>query len=160
MAHLNLMSEIHILRFLLEQSEKRTGQPPVVVFAHSQGAMIIELALNGLTLDERSRLHVYTFGGAVFIAPSKAHEKSHNYFSIADIIPRILNHELSMLFLALDKGKKSKLTEDEILRQIAQEDTDRMLDTLDAKTRERFTQLFLSCLCNCRATCATIRNGP
>jgi len=131
---------VQFLRFLLEQSEKRTGKPPVVVFAHSQGAMIIELALNGLTLVERGRVHVYTFGGAAFIAPSKAHEKSHNYFSIADIVPRIMNRELSLLFLALNEGKKAKLSEDEILRQIAEEDTDRMLDTSDAKTRERFTK--------------------
>lgn len=128
------------LRFLLEQSANRTDKPPVVVFAHSQGALIMDLALDGLTPSERKQIHVYTFGGAAFVMSQKAHEESHNYFSISDIAPRILSNEMSMLLLRINEGKKAKLSEDQVLMRLAERDADRFLDTSDTKTRETFAK--------------------
>ncbi|OHE77708.1 MAG: hypothetical protein A3F67_12055 [Verrucomicrobia bacterium RIFCSPHIGHO2_12_FULL_41_10] len=128
------------LRFLIEQSEKQKNKPPVVIFAHSQGAMIINLALDELTAVERSKIHVYTFGAAAFIPPQKTHSQSHNYVSIADRIPRVACNELIVLWLRIKHWTTAKLSIQEAIDIIAGEDMDRALDTSDVKTREIFTE--------------------
>lgn len=94
------------LRFLIEQSEKNKTHLPIVVFTHSQGALIVDLALDGLKPSEREKIRVYTFGGAAFISFQKAHPQSHNYMSIADAVPRISSNELTFLLLRIEEGKK------------------------------------------------------
>jgi esterase/lipase superfamily enzyme len=43
-------------RYLLSLSEKIDSHPPVIIFAHSQGAIISEHALKHLNIDERRRV--------------------------------------------------------------------------------------------------------
>lgn len=54
-------------RYLLSLSEKIDSHPPVIIFAHSQGAIISEHALKHLNIDERRRVLIFTFGGGKII---------------------------------------------------------------------------------------------
>jgi hypothetical protein len=92
-----------MLSDLSEQSPSKV-KPPIIVFAHSQGALIAYLALNRLETQERQRIRIFTLGGAAFIAPDTAHPESHNYFSIADPVPRFTSYDFCMLLLRLYEG--------------------------------------------------------
>lgn len=140
---LNYRSEVikygvHFLKFLIDQSNQNPSKPPIVIFAHSQGALIIDLSLNGLTPEERSRIHVHTLGGAAFISPSKANPNSHNYFSVADPIPRISTPDFTMFLLRLYEGKKLGHMPLQLLDHLIQEDIDVYLDTQDPTALEEF----------------------
>lgn len=50
-------------RYLLSESEKDETHPPVIIMAHSQGAIITEHALEILSKKEREQLIIFTFGG-------------------------------------------------------------------------------------------------
>ena len=128
------------LRFLIEQSEKYANRPPVVVFAHSQGALIVDLALDGLQPSEREKICVYTFGGAAFISSQKAHPLSYNYLSIADVIPRISSSELTFLLLRIEEGKKTNLSAAEVMEHMVEEDVEKFLDTSNPDTRNTFAE--------------------
>lgn len=62
-------------RMLIKLSDANPSKdkPPIVIFTHSQGALIANLALNRLEPQERQRLRIFTLGGAAFIAPDFAH---------------------------------------------------------------------------------------
>ena len=53
---------VQFLQYLLALSEQQDNSP-VVVFAHSQGAAIVEHALASLSYDERKKIRIFTFGG-------------------------------------------------------------------------------------------------
>ena len=70
-------------KMLIDLSEQTSSQnkPKIIVFSHSQGALIANLALSRLTPKERQKIHLFTLGGAVLIEPDAAHPESHNYFN-------------------------------------------------------------------------------
>lgn len=140
---LNYRSEVvkfglQFLRFLIELSNQSPSKPPIVVFAHSQGALIVDLALDELKPEERNRIHVYTFGGAAFIPPGKAHPDSHNHFSIADVIPRIAMQDLSAVLFRLYEGKKMGYNPSQVIDQLIQEDVEIHLDSQNLVLVEEF----------------------
>jgi hypothetical protein len=108
-------------KFLIDISNQDLSHPPIVIFAHSQGALIADLALNYLTSAERNRIHIFTLGGASFIPHGKAHPDSHNYFSIADKIPLFASKESCRILLKLRDSKKG-LTPSQIIDECIKED--------------------------------------
>lgn len=105
------------LRYLLSVS-KQEGGSPVILFVHSQGAIIAEHAIELLNQSERKDLRIFTFGGGSFLSPGKTHEDTHNYASAADLVCRAgsLNHQ----YLALQRyyGHKEGLTEQQVIEQL------------------------------------------
>ncbi len=63
---------VKFFRYLLSESEKERIHLPVIIMAHSQGAIITEHALEILNKKEREQLIIFTFGGGSFIAPEKS----------------------------------------------------------------------------------------
>lgn len=100
---------VRFFRHLIKLSTDDAKHPPIIVFVHSQGAIIAEHALEYLTPAERKRLRIFTFGGGSFISSSKCHPDSDNYASAGDLIskggsPNHQNLALS-LYYAAQKGE-------------------------------------------------------
>lgn len=73
---------VQFLKMLVDLAEQSpsTVKPPIIVFAHSQGALIANMALNRLPATIRQRIRVITLGGAALVSPDISHPESHNYF--------------------------------------------------------------------------------
>jgi hypothetical protein len=129
---------VRFFRYLLWLSEQDSNQSPVIIFAHSQAAIISEHALELLSKRERDQLRIFTFGGGSFIAPGKSHPESHNYASAADLVCRMGSPTLQMLALKRYYGMKSGLAESQIIRQLAVQDVMLDLDTLNMEVFETY----------------------
>ena len=127
---------IRFFQHLLAESEREHA--PVVVFVHSQGAIITEHALEVLSQKESERLIVFTFGGGSFIAPGKAHPDSHNFASSSDPICFFASPTLRFLALQRYFGSKEGLSEQEVIRQLALADAMLDLDSIDKKTIDKY----------------------
>ncbi len=112
----------HFFKFLIDQSNRSPAQPPIVIIAHSQGALIADLALDHLNLAEQARIHIFTFGGAAFISPKKCHPHSHNYFSFNDPIPQTASKDACILLKKLREGEKRGDTAQKVIEECLQED--------------------------------------
>ena len=94
-------------QLLITLSHHHATPSPVIIFLHSQGAIIGDLALEHLCLSERQQLRLFTFGVGSLIAPGRAHPDSHNYISIADLIPKIGSSTARIAFRVC-LGRQSK----------------------------------------------------
>jgi pimeloyl-ACP methyl ester carboxylesterase len=117
---------------LAEQSPS-TVKPPIIVFAHSQGALIANIALNRLPATIRQRIRVITLGGAALVSPDISHPESHNYFSVGDLVPRLTSCGLALFLLELHEGTKAGLTIPQIIAQMIQDDADTSMTSQDGK---------------------------
>lgn len=135
-----IKNAVQFLRFLLATSESQENNPPVIVFAHSQGAEIVEHAVALLSNQEKQKIRIFTFGGWSFIPPGVTHTESHNYASVGDLIPRIGSFNLQYLALRRYEGLKEGLNQEEIIRRLAFGDAIHDLDCLDPHVLERYTQ--------------------
>lgn len=130
---------VQFFRYLLKLSEQDSTQPPVIIFAHSQGAIISEHALELLTPQERQKIRIFTFGGGSFIAPGTSHPDSHNYASASDLVCRLGSPNSQILALQRYYGLKEGLSEEKIIRQLAVQDAMLHLDTLNPDVIEIYT---------------------
>ncbi|MBM3193180.1 MAG: hypothetical protein FJZ59_02970 [Chlamydiae bacterium] len=119
--------------YLIKESVREGSEIPIVIFAHSQGAIIAEHALNRLTSIERNKIRIFTLGGGSFILPSKAHSDSHNYASTADLICRLGSPHLQILALHKHEGIKNDLNERTIISELARKDAFLQTDSFDAR---------------------------
>lgn len=131
---------IQFLKHLLGLAEGLKLNSPVVIFVHSQGAAIIEHALAGLSSQERKKIRVFAFGGWSFISPDAAHPESHNYVSVADIIPRMGSLNLHYLIMKKYEGQQKGWTLEEIVRDIAVSNAIHHLDFSGMHTVEAYTE--------------------
>jgi hypothetical protein len=130
---------VQFLRHLLALSKQRDNSP-VIVFAHSQGAAIVEHALLSLSKDERRKIRIFTFGGWSFIAPDAAHPESHNYASVGDLVPRMVSFNLQYLAIRRYEGFKEGLSLEEIISRLAFGDAIKDLDNFDIRIIEKYAQ--------------------
>lgn len=130
---------VQFLRHLLALSEQK-DHSPVIVFAHSQGAAIVEHALISLSKDERRKIRIFTFGGWSFITPDAAHPESHNYASVGDLIPRMGSFNLQYLAIRRYEGFKEGLNLEEIISRLAFGDAIKDLDNFDTRIIEKYAQ--------------------
>jgi len=122
-------------RFLLGISDSDPSHPPIIIFAHSQGAIISNAALKLLTPEERQRLRIYTFGGGTFIFPEDSHPETHNYISIGDLVPRIAaSTTLSLLAIRRHEERKQGLSDAQIIDGLISEDVENNLATTNHDT--------------------------
>jgi hypothetical protein len=126
------------LRYLLYLSDQDHSDKPIVIFAHSMGAIICEHAIELLTHDERQKLRIFTFGGGSFIAPGKCHPDSHNFASAKDFVCLLGSSHLRTLAMKRYDGLKEGLNLEKILSQLAQEDTLLHLNTTNPDTIKNF----------------------
>ncbi|MGA8163992.1 MAG: hypothetical protein WB791_03085 [Waddliaceae bacterium] len=127
-------------RYLLNLSEKNQKHQHVVVFAHSQGAIISEHALELLKESERKQIRIFTFGGGSFIAPEKCHPDSHNYASAADPICRLGSPNLQYLALQRYYALKKGLNLGQLIKELSFQDAILHLDTINAQVIEAYIQ--------------------
>jgi hypothetical protein len=127
-------------RYLLTLSEQEIKPTPVVVFAHSQGAIISERVLGLLKETEKEKIRVFTLGGGSFIPPGHYHPDSHNYASAADPVCRVGSPDLQLLALALHEGKKQGLTQDLVFHGLAMQDAMLDIDSRKPLVLQKYVQ--------------------
>lgn len=117
---------VQFFNILTEFSDQSTSviKPPIVVFAHSQGALIANMALERLSKMIRQRIRVFTLGGAALVSPDSSHPESHNYFSMGDLVPRVTSYGLAQFLLRLHEGAKAGITIPQVIAQMIQDDMD------------------------------------
>jgi len=125
-------------RYLLSLSEQDKRNPPVIILAHSQGAIISEHALEHLSKKERAKLIIFTFGGGSFIAQGKCHPDSHNYASAADFVCSMGSPNTQYLALQRYFGNKEGKSDKEVIYHLAFYDAMLDLDSTDPKTMETY----------------------
>lgn len=125
---------VQFLKYLLNQADK--NKKFVVVFAHSQGAIYLEHALELMNPQERKLLRIFTFGGGSFIEPVKCHPDSHNFASAADFVCRFVSPNHQCLALQRYYGLKEGLNDAQIIYKLAFEDAVFLLDTTDVRDWE------------------------
>ncbi len=76
--------------------------------AHSQGGIITELALEMLSPEERSHLHVHTFGSGSLFSSRLAHSVSH-HVSLRDGVPYVSPFRFMKSMLRHMRGKDSNV---------------------------------------------------
>ena len=129
---------VKFLRYLLVLQKEENA--PVILFAHSQGGIILEHALEFLESTERATLRIFTFGGGSFIASGKSHLDSHNYASVADYVCLMGSPNLQTLALKRYHAHKAELTDDQMIREWAFEDAILELDSIDAEVIKKFAE--------------------
>jgi len=125
-------------RYLLKKSEVHSSHPPVIIFVHSQGAIISEHALELLKPSERNKIRIFTFGGGSFIAPGKCHPDSHNYASAADLVCSLGSPNLRFLAMQIYLGNKEGKSQEQVIYQLAFQDAMLDLDSTDLKVFETY----------------------
>ena len=131
---LNVGWTAKFFRYLLSLSKE--DHVPVIIFAHSQGAILSEHALELLNQQERKQIRIFTFGGGSFIAPGKSHTDSHNYVTIADFVPGLGSQALQRMALHRYYGDKRKLSQQQIIMELALEDYLFYLDSVESTATE------------------------
>ena len=61
----------YFFRYLLAKAKQDEHKPPIVIFAHSQGAIFCEHALERISTSERKQLRIFTFGGGSLFCRKK-----------------------------------------------------------------------------------------
>jgi len=125
-------------RYLLALSKKDDSNPPVVIFAHSQGAIISEHALKLLNVDERQKIRIFTFGGGSFLKVDSCHPESHNYASRNDLVSSAGSPYFRSLAIHRYLGMKEGLSQEAIIQRWARDEALLYLDSIDLRVFESF----------------------
>lgn len=132
---------VEFFRYLLHLSHQDNQQLPVVVFAHSQGAIISEHALRLLSEQERRTIRIFTFGGGSFLATDACHPDSHNYASANDPVCRMGSPNYQMLALQRYYGLKKGWSIEQVIYELAMQDALLHLDTLNDSVMEAYIKV-------------------
>lgn len=126
------------LRHLLSMSEG--SNQPIIIFAHSQGAIIVEQALSLLKKEERVLLRIFTFGAGSMIPSGMSHPDSHNFANVRDFICMLGSPNWQILALERYHGQKQGKTEGEILWDFAMRDALLKSDSLSQIALEAYAK--------------------
>lgn len=148
-------SAVKFFRYLLKQSDDTPELPPVIVFVHSQGAIITEHALEHLKPAERNKLRIFSFGGGSFISPGMCHSDSHNFVSPRDWVPRAGTYAFQDLALNYHYYKQKGKTLEQIIDLLVMRDLLLHSDTANPfksniwlQDRAKYYQEALKCISN------------
>lgn len=131
-------------RYLLALSNREVSKPPVILFAHSQGAIISEHALKLLNTNERQKIRIFTFGGGSFLEVGSCHPDSHNYASENDLVSSMGSPYFRSLAVHRYLGMKEGLSEEAVIKRWALDDSLLYLDSVDAFVFESFMKQRIS----------------
>lgn len=131
-------------RYLLALSNKEDSQPPVVIFAHSQGAIISEHALKLLNINERQKIRIFTFGGGSFLDIGSCHPDTHNYASENDLVSSIGSPYFRTLAIHRYLAMKEGLSREAMIQRWVLDDALLYLDSVDALVFESFMKQRIS----------------
>ncbi|GAB4229615.1 MAG: hypothetical protein Tsb0021_07440 [Chlamydiales bacterium] len=131
-------------RYLLTLSKKEDSQPRVIVFAHSQGAIISEHALKLLNINERQKICIFTFGGGSFLEVDSCHPDSHNYASKNDLVSSLGSPYFRSLAIHRYLGMKEGLSQEAIIQRWVLNEALLYLDSVDAFVFDSFVQQRIS----------------
>lgn len=131
---------VKFLRYLLTLEQKENAPVPIVIFAHSQGAIILEHALELLKPSETELFRIFTFGGGSFIASGKSHPDSHNYASAVDFVCRLASPNLQLLALRRYYACKEGLSDLQMIEQLSFQDATLYIDSIDAKVLKSYVE--------------------
>lgn len=82
---------LEYLNFLILQSEQTGINTPIVVVAHSEGAMIAEHVVRQMELSKRKKIQFWTLGGAGFVPNGICHQNTCNFIKQYDAISRAIS---------------------------------------------------------------------
>jgi hypothetical protein len=128
----------YFFRYLLAEAKHDEHKPPIVIFAHSQGAIICELALERLPTSESKKLRIFTFGGGSYVAPEKSHPDSHNYTSAADPVCLIGSPNLQMLALQEYHARKKGYDQEDVIQLLSTRDAELNINPFNPVAKERY----------------------
>ncbi len=131
-------------RYLLALSNQEGASLPVIIFAHSQGAIISEHALQLLSIHERQRIRIFTFGGGSLLEVDSCHPDSHNYASENDLVSSMGSPYFRSLAIHRYLGIKEGLNEETLIKRWALDDALLYLDSVDAFVFESFMKQRIS----------------
>ncbi len=131
---------IIFFRHLIDVAAKEDREVPIVVFAHSMGAIIAEHALEHLSYDDRMRLCIFTLGGGSFIQSGKCHPESHNFACGKDIIAFLGSPVLRTLALKKHFSLKAGLNEKQMIENWVNEDSEFYLDSKQEEVIRNFQE--------------------
>ena len=129
---------VNFLRYLLTLEKEENA--PIVIFAHSQGGIILEHAIEFLKPSETVHLRIFTFGGGSFIAEGESHPDSHNFASVADFVCLGSSPNLQTLALKRYHARKEGLTDNQMIQQWSFRDAILQLDSIDANVIKKFAE--------------------
>lgn len=127
---------VKFLRYLLVLEKEENA--PIILFAHSQGGIILEHVLEFLEPTERLHLRIFTFGGGSFIASGKSHSDSHNYASVADYVCLMGSPNLQTLALKRYHAYKEGKPRAQMIHEWAFRDAILELDSIDSDVIKKF----------------------
>ncbi len=128
----------YFFRYLLAEAKRDEHKTPIIIFAHSQGAIICEHALERLPTSERQLLRIFTFGGGSFVAPQTSHPDSHNYASAADLVCLFGSPHLQMLALQEYHARKKGYDRDDVIQLLAARDAELHVNPFNPAAKERY----------------------
>lgn len=111
---------LEYLHFLISQAKKEHHHLPIIVVAHSEGAMIAELAAKQLEPSCRNKIQFWTFGGASFVPAELCHPNTWNFVNQHDLIVRAVSPIDYRIMIIRDQFKDKNL--DFVANLLAQED--------------------------------------
>ena len=114
---------VKFFRYLTSLSDQDPKHPPVIIFVHSQGAIITERALEHLKSEERQKLRIFSFGGGSYIAAPKCHPDSINYSSANDPIPKLASSAQQDAYLYYFHLTKKGKTREQIIDLLIERDS-------------------------------------
>jgi hypothetical protein len=106
---------IDYIHFLIDQSEKHPENLPIIIIAHSEGAMIAEFAVKKLKPSIRKKIQFWTFGGAGFVPDGICHSKTCNYITQHDPVVQAVSAVDSCFspnFLLIKKKQDKRIIQD------------------------------------------------
>ncbi len=133
-----ILRAVNFVRYLIALEKEE--QAPIIIFAHSQGAIILERALKVIEPSEAKRLRIFTFGGGSFIPSGNSHFDSHNYASAADAVCRLGSPILQLLALRRYYAHKAGLIDAQMMQQWASQDAILQLDSIDTKVVQKYIE--------------------
>lgn len=129
---------VKFFQFLIAESANDPYHPPIVIFAHSMGAIIASRAIELMKPGERRKLRVFTFGGGSYVLPDRSHPDSQNYASWRDLIPYAALPLFRAMITSYNYGRDEGLNDEQIKMRWVEEDVLLYLDTYNVNAINKF----------------------
>jgi hypothetical protein len=127
---------IDYINFLSDLSENLPEKPPIIIVAHSEGAMIAEFATKKLPVSIRKKIQFWTLGGAGFVPEGSCHQGTCNYINHNDQIVKAASPIDYRILITRDKLKEKNL--DYVANFLAEEDV--LVQGLDMGTEYKLAK--------------------